>query len=623
MHRSAEDVGKELGGKVISSAVSMGTKSLGGSLSDSLGKALSSSGKTTSFLIQGTTQAAVSAGNAAMNTVVTNTLQSTNFSNLGTDEWFDKEKFTKSMTSMETWAGTASGAVTGFVSGGLSGVNMRDGNGIRLTGAVFNVEGIQSFNNLVGGMAGSAVTYAMTGNVTYNVASIMGTGILEMNLGNNGFGLKIGSGGVDISFQTLQNSVAGLKEGNKVQSWKYGTIEQSSTLNAINMDGYTDIDTNIELAKDLWNGKKRVEYADVSGEYGHYNAAEDSDTIIISKALLGKGLEKSAELATVLSHEGSHVYGNTVEGLAHFAGFSTYDQLVQRFNLTENTSFSSGMLDAMLDAANWQENDMASNQYWKLEQKSDGNYGWQEDDRKFPDLFTSGLYDAQKSNVLIKNGAMEQNDTSLPFVKNDENDRVWVTTLFGYDMYGGRLRPHNSLDVVVNTPEDAKYGSGITGLISPFAGTMKLVYGSNSVDSGIGLTEIFTNGEGKEIGYGHIAGNSVMDFIKAFGSAGNSINRDGTLNVQAGIITGRMGTTGTKSTGVHLDFWEKKDGNTRINPIDSFPTLKGKETPFSTVSSGFSKDSLSYQQTIDLLLYTIQGSYGSGISRVLKQIKTF
>ncbi len=43
--------------------------------------------------------------------------------------------------------------------------------------------------------------------------------------------------------------------------------------------------------------------------------------------------EASAKLATVMSHEGSHYYGNRVEAIAHMSAADTYSQLNQKFKL--------------------------------------------------------------------------------------------------------------------------------------------------------------------------------------------------------------------------------------------------------------------------------------------------
>ena len=59
------------------------------------------------------------------------------------------------------------------------------------------------------------------------------------------------------------------------------------------------------------------------------------------------------KLATVMSHEGTHYNGNSVEGLAHLAGVETYSQLNQMFTLQANTSFSMEMVSGIMNADNW------------------------------------------------------------------------------------------------------------------------------------------------------------------------------------------------------------------------------------------------------------------------------
>jgi hypothetical protein len=74
------------------------------------------------------------------------------------------------------------------------------------------------FNSFTGNLVSSAVTYGMTGNVTFNLAKLSGniagnewsTGLLEMNLGNDGFSMGIGSGGTDISVGTIAATARGV-----------------------------------------------------------------------------------------------------------------------------------------------------------------------------------------------------------------------------------------------------------------------------------------------------------------------------------------------------------------------------------------------------------------------------
>lgn len=43
----------------------------------------------------------------------------------------------------------------------------------------------------------------------------------------------------------------------QVMGWKYGGAESSSTLNSINMLGYTGDATNVSLANDIWKWNQK------------------------------------------------------------------------------------------------------------------------------------------------------------------------------------------------------------------------------------------------------------------------------------------------------------------------------------------------------------------------------
>ena len=62
-----------------------------------------------------------------------------------------------------------------------------------------------------------------------------------------------------------------------------------------------------------------------SNEYGNYTLGENK--IVLSETLLGGGREASAKLATVMSHESTHYYGNRLEAIAHMSAAETYSQL--------------------------------------------------------------------------------------------------------------------------------------------------------------------------------------------------------------------------------------------------------------------------------------------------------
>ena len=107
----------------------------------------------------------------------------------------------------------------------------------------------------------------------------------------------------NISYGTIASAMSGMKEGAKVASWKYGGKEKLSTLNAVNMLGWTDNGMDNRLASDIWKGKLKAVYGETGKDYGYYETG--GDTITLSRQLLGKGNEAGAELAAVMAHEGT------------------------------------------------------------------------------------------------------------------------------------------------------------------------------------------------------------------------------------------------------------------------------------------------------------------------------
>ena len=241
---------------------------------------------------------------------------------------FNTDGFVESLYSAET----ISGAIGAGVTAGLGGINLRDGNNITLNSNTFNVGGIKALNGLAGGLVQNGVSLAMGGNANFNLLSFKGVGMLEFSFGKDGIKSKIGMGGTNISYQNLKAAASGYKEASKVTDWKYGSTETSSTLNSINMLGYTTSGMNQQLAKNIWNEKLDVEYTNFEGN-ALGRADTENDTIYISEKLLGGGKEGSAQLASMFSHEGLHL-GGYDELQARVGGYDTYAQLQEKFGVT-------------------------------------------------------------------------------------------------------------------------------------------------------------------------------------------------------------------------------------------------------------------------------------------------
>ena len=207
---------------------------------------------------------------------------------------FKGEDFTKSLYS----ANNISGALGAGVTGGMGAINLRDGNNIKLNSNTFTVGGIQALNGLAGGLVQNGIALAMGGNATFNLLSAYGVGMLEFSVGKDGISSKIGMGGTNISLQNLKAAAAGYKESSKITDWKYGSLETSSSLNSINMLGYTTSGMNQQLAKDIWDEKLAAEY--ISSEGNVLGRADnENNTIYISDKLLGGGKEGSAQIASM------------------------------------------------------------------------------------------------------------------------------------------------------------------------------------------------------------------------------------------------------------------------------------------------------------------------------------
>ena len=299
--------------------------------------------------------------------------------------------------SWSDWQGIAFSTAGSFVTNGLGAMNSFDSTGKLLNGNTFNTSAMSSFNSLAGGLTTNALEFAFTGQTTFNLANLSmlgleygsmwgaaGTGtisggFLSMTIGENGTHFAISSAGTDISLGTLKLASAGAKESSKVIDWKYGSVETNSTLNSINMLGYTNIGGNQKLSKDIWNEKISVNYTDTGGDYGNYKGGS---TINISSTLLGGGAEDYAKLATVLSHEGTHAYDNRIEGIAHSVGLETYTQINQAYDISGDISFAAEMIEAIKDINSWKEN-TGDTDHWTI--KKDGSLvkdkdGWLRDE---------------------------------------------------------------------------------------------------------------------------------------------------------------------------------------------------------------------------------------------------
>jgi hypothetical protein len=201
------------------------------------------------------------------------------------------------------------------------------------------------------------------------------------------------------------------------------------------MLGLTGRAFELDIAKRAWDGEMKVRYADL-GKNGLGEYVLGSDGITISKTLLGGGKEESAKLATVMSHEGTHVNGNRIEGLAHLQGNNTYNAINTMLGLQGDAEFSAGMIAAMLDPDSWVENTGDVDRWIRTSEGGYKNDGFatlrDEEGNVIKSLNDMGL----KSETQIE-GAL------LAILKIDKNDSEKVNEVRNMMAASGMIHSHS------------------------------------------------------------------------------------------------------------------------------------------------------------------------------------
>jgi murein DD-endopeptidase MepM/ murein hydrolase activator NlpD len=272
--------------------------------------------------------------------------------------------------------------MTGTFTGGILGeLDLFDGNYNPLAGNIFNREKIGAFNDLAGGLARQGVSYALGQDFTLNLLNaglLTGgkakLGLLELRLGSGGAAMELGSNGADLGPAALMAAAGGLYDVSKIGGAKlaslFGSDTPLSTLNAVNMLGYTGNTVNETIGRDIWENKIKVVYGalgageggdEIIGKYDH----ESPGTMNLSEMLLGKGNDRAIKLATVMAHEGLHLMGNRYESAAYLQSLGTYGSLINQLNAEGDAGFLNMMIREIYNPASYRANP-GSVDYWIL-----------------------------------------------------------------------------------------------------------------------------------------------------------------------------------------------------------------------------------------------------------------
>jgi len=350
------------------------------------------------------------------NNVAASSINATNFRALvNGGNAFDSKAFAKGAFGKEAMVGVVAGMAGHAVSTGMGSMNIKSNSGTSLTGVTgaYNVGAMKALNNTMGGLASAAVTYGLTGRTTLNLLnlSMLGIknretkqtaslGLFELTVGKNGVTGEIGKGGIDLNLGNMAKCFTGYNESRRVFQMKHSGEANNTAFETIAMIENTkdakDSD-NYRLARELAGGTKRVALTNgVSTGGTNYRGMvdpNDSSVININRAMIGAGtMEDYAKVAAVMSHEGTHSYGNNLESAAYAYGGDSYLQMVRNVGLRGDANFLGEMVKATLDPNNQMVNEQGMQEFWKaVMDKKTGTYTFQWDEQDNFDLTEMGI----------------------------------------------------------------------------------------------------------------------------------------------------------------------------------------------------------------------------------------
>ena len=266
--------------------------------------------------------------------------------------------------------------------------------------------GLKNLNNLAGGLASSAVSFAFTGNATFNILNLtdFGTringGLLELTVGKDGISSRFGNSGTNISYSTIKSSIRGassLHKNSQINKTEY----DKQTKDALRSQwGFGDKTAKKQL-DDIINGGTVLKF-DAAGSGVAQSITENGQKIIHLNSSqnqgfidLGLTLQHEAHRDGIVSDEQSQYIEtvNAVAGHTKMALAMTKDKLYTKDMLnhissdtnlqndinaylyaayTGNTSLFAGYVGANYDS---------SADYWKF--TKEGNIYWDGSDNLY------------------------------------------------------------------------------------------------------------------------------------------------------------------------------------------------------------------------------------------------
>jgi hypothetical protein len=441
----------------------------------SAGQAVSGVMQGASGFAQGAAQFGITAAGTYTTTVAVNYASAFDFSSWTFNEARLQEAH-RSWGSADTIAGALGAGVTAGLTTGINAINTGQ-NGINLLGfSELNKRDVGSLNNLIGGLAGQGVEYAMGGNFSLNVLNLglftggkYNSGLLELHLGRGGVSMNFGTGGANVSVDNIAASFRGAQVWNvNNQISRYGSKNEFDALITLRAQyGYGDNVQRNQL-RDILRGDTVLYTGSEGGYRGLTDMVNGQRVVSLTGYRQGMSEEEQFLLAVVLGHEahrdGIVTADNYLE--TRTAVFAHTEMALRMITAGEAIAFDRNLANDI--AAYYQGNSRfnayvdatydSSADYWKVRLDND-NGEWRFQVQK--DQETDNIYELADRLFGIASDA-DTEQVKYNFIKdmieqNNGSVELAMGTMLDLSGYIGVSRDYGRMGHVFNASGAAEY----------------------------------------------------------------------------------------------------------------------------------------------------------------------
>ncbi len=328
-----DEVAKSFG----KAAVTMGTGSLAG-------KAIESLDKCSDIALKVLGTSAVKTASSYSNSVLNSYIDAMSFEN-GFSIDFDRASrvWTDGGVLKSALSSGASYFTKATNSNILGKIDLYDGIGKRLESSVFDTYGLYALNDSISTVAAASVEKAITGRTSLSILdtsdlgiSLKGSdvGLISLNFDKNGTSLRFDESGMKLNARKVLSAALSLRDFAKIADAKirsgFNDDRGVSVLNVVNGLSKTGVEGNLETAKDVWEGRRRVEFFE-GEQLGKYK----DNVIYINKKFVANDEDSTAQMASLAAHENLHSY-NADEFTARVNGYETYLALSDLYGIVDD-----------------------------------------------------------------------------------------------------------------------------------------------------------------------------------------------------------------------------------------------------------------------------------------------